>query len=325
MAPADTAPLPTQVLADSRESASSFLLRVMAANRITPWQLYSAAGRPRPRNLHDEDIRALSHATQTPAQWFEWRVSQTTRIDGELHVRLFGQVWRPGRMLRRIRQQVCPACLREHGLARWEWDLTAFCACPEHGVLLQDHCDHCHQSLGANRPSLDVCRCRHYLSHRHTTLALADPQLVNWCDWISRRLQLERSAPALPSGMASLFAGLSIDAATRVVAAFAGGARHIETGKLNSTQPWLTTSVVASVMSQGLQELASFAQAGSARCELSSQGIADLEDLVVSGLSAADRATAAWLLGRVRGRRRLRVRAVMAMAQQGDLFEEAPR
>lgn len=321
MSPADAVPLPTRVQSDPRESASSFLLRVMTANHITPWQLYSAAGRPRPRALHDEDIGALSHATQTPAQWFEWRVPQTTRIDGEVHSRLFGQSWRHGWMLRRVRQQVCPACLRDHGLARWEWDMAAFCACPEHGVVLQDHCEHCHQSLGANRPSLDVCRCRHYLSQRHAPPTLADPLLINWCEWISCRLRLDGpSRPTLPSGLAPVLAGLSIDAATRVVAAFAGGARQMETGKLNSSQPWLTTAVVARVMSQGLNTLAAFTGAGSPHCELTAQGIADLEDLAIGGLTTQERSTAAWLLRKVRGRR-LRPRAVMAMAQQGDLFE----
>lgn len=321
MSPTEAVPLPTQVQADVRESASSFLIRVMTANRITPSQLYASTGRSRPRTLQSEDIRSLSHATQTSPEWFEWRVPEPTRVDGELHSRLFGQTWRSRWMVRRVRQQVCPACLHEHGLARWQWDLTAFCVCPDHGTLLRDHCDCCQQSLVPYRPSLEVCRCRHYLSDHRTPPRLADDLLVQWCAWISGRLRHEISAaPTLPPGIASLFAGMSIDAATCVAAAFAGGKRRIETGKLNSTQPWLTTSVVAEVLSQGLHALARFVDSEPSRFALPDQGISDLEDLAIDGHTAHDRGAASWVLRRSRGRR-LRTRTVKAMAQQGDLFE----
>lgn len=53
----------------------------------------------------------------------------------------------------------CPCCLGESPLWRWEWELTLFVCCPEHGVELVEHCPRCGKKLNWRRQSLTTCDC----------------------------------------------------------------------------------------------------------------------------------------------------------------------
>lgn len=53
----------------------------------------------------------------------------------------------------------CPCCLSESPQWRWEWELTLFTSCPQHGVELIEHCPRCSKKLNWGRQSLTNCDC----------------------------------------------------------------------------------------------------------------------------------------------------------------------
>lgn len=65
----------------------------------------------------------------------------------------------------------CPACLRESGYWKAEWQLTLQIVCPEHGKLLQEHCPGCHKPLRWHGGELFHCFCGQDLRQARTPQA----------------------------------------------------------------------------------------------------------------------------------------------------------
>lgn len=314
-------PLPLTTEPDERESAVSYLLRCTAANGVSLKSLAKHLKYPIRNFVHAEDVDGLAWLTQTPPDWFRWRVQAKDNLNGRDTHQLFGQSWRPEVTFLNLRQQVCAHCLREQGFTRFEWDLAAFSACPDHGVVLQDICQHCQLGIEVNRPALDLCRCKHFFVDITKASVLAPQNVQAWCLWMGAKLSPSEGVVE-DSGLevGELLNGLTIDAATCIVIAFAGGSRELRSEKLHGTAPWVTSSAMTNLISIGLDHIGVFVQQGRVPAGVHGLYVPDLERLVLNGLTVTDRARAAWILRRARGRR-YRAAVDTALVQQQDLFE----
>lgn len=321
MLPSDLVPLPRIVLPDERESATGYLLRASLANATTLPALWGALGLGRGRAPRAEHTKMLAWCTQSPADWLSWRVPVAHRVDGQVRLDLFGQHWRLDGHLRRSRAQHCPVCLRSRKLIPFEWDLLLYCACPAHGVVLQDMCAHCGRSVDLFRPGWDVCTCRHYLVSKQLVPIVAEAATLQWCEWISHALRPDlHPPPSFATPLRQLLAGLSVDGAGRIVLAFGGGQRALATARLSASQPWLTPQAVAGVVSVGIRRLADLAESRRLPNGRPQPAVEDLIKLAAYGLTSTDRGRAAWLVERILGRLKPR-RAYRAGPHQLDLFE----
>lgn len=291
------APLPFVVTPDDAESISGFLHRVATANLVTVSSLTGALGMVNRRRMRPLDTAAIAWITHAPRAWIDWRVPARGATDGRVEWRLFGRSWGTGWSIRQVRQQVCFACLSSRGIARFEWDLACYCACPLHGTLLADHCSHCGRSIASNRATLDVCRCKHYLASSRSAPALADPLLLQWSAWIGESIR--PSAPGssrLPDFLERLIGGMSVDGASRFVVAFGGGSRALARARAEAVESWLPTRQMAAVLLAGLRNLVDWLGGERRLSRLEPIGIEDLHPMPAYGLTEVDRGRAIWLL-----------------------------
>lgn len=82
--------------------------------------------------------------------------------DGKSEYRLNGHPIGRGLTLAPLRLKapvICPACIKEKGIVDVCWDLTAFVACPVHGMRLLQRCPACNSGLTWLRPGLLTCSC----------------------------------------------------------------------------------------------------------------------------------------------------------------------
>ncbi|WP_413816725.1 TniQ family protein [Piscinibacter gummiphilus] len=322
MAPVDLQPLPVVVSPREFESASGFILRAARSNGMRTSGIHAALGLPARRTLGRSEIPLLAGLTQASPSWFEWRMPDIVWRDGYRELRLFGQAWNADWSLRRSRQQMCHECLRSEGLSQYVWDLTLYCACPDHGILLQDHCGHCGQSLQVNRPSWDVCNCRHYLVTVGSRPPAASQEVLDWCRWISHALNpAEHPSPHLPRPLANFLSGMSVDGASRILLAFAGGTRVLSSTRQHAVQPWLPTAAIAEIVHQGMRQLTAFTQTNSQSSALPVVGVEDILRMAALGHTEVDRARAAWVLRRLKGHR-APLRRHRDLDVQPDLFSD---
>lgn len=320
MQPPKYLPLMAATPPEQDESSYGFLIRIANQNQILPSNRGQILGRNFASPFADDsEVAQRAWLTQTSPDWHRWRTAYLRAVDHRQTFQLFGQGWLHRWSLRLSRQQVCCECIRTTQRAHYLWDLTACCACPQHGTVLNDICPHCHQSLSPLRPSLEICRCKRFI-WAHRSAVLADPILLGWCTWVQGSIRPECSAETLwPQPLRILFDGLSVEGATIVVLAFAGGKSTLQTAKLNSTAPWLTSEDMALHMTEGLQKLQRYLDSGAAGAYLETGGVRDLEDLATHGLNPHDRQRATWLLKRLRSRK-VRPSVLLAMQRQQELF-----
>jgi hypothetical protein len=81
------------------------------------------------------------------------------------------------RALRRKGDAICPQCLRAHAYVRVHWEHAYMVACPEHRVMLIDHCDACGERLSSHRERIEQCPCGRDLRLVQPTVA---PQAYLW-------------------------------------------------------------------------------------------------------------------------------------------------
>lgn len=322
MQPIELAPLSIVIPPDDRASAAGFLLEAALGNGMTLAGLWATLGlghRGRPRPEH---VPLLAWYTHAPASWLGWRVPLARRLDDRRVYELFGQMWHGEGALRKRRAQHCPICLRMHGPIALEWDLACVCACPEHGVVLQDHCAACGHSIELFRPSWDVCICGHYLTSAAETPVVADLAALRWCEWVAHAVHPElHDLPILPREVLRGLHGLSVDGASRIVIAFGGGQRRLDSLRLSAAQRWLTTAAVHDVVSAGMARFQEFILTRRLAGGMPALAVADLMNLAVVGLTAGDRTRAAWLIGLLNGHRVPR-RVQAAATRQMDLFAD---
>lgn len=60
--------------------------------------------------------------------------------------------------------RICPKCLEENGCCDTFWEISHACACPTHGVWLEEVCPGCSKGLAWTRGKLAECRCGYDLT-----------------------------------------------------------------------------------------------------------------------------------------------------------------
>lgn len=86
---------------------------------------------------------------------------------------------RERRLWNQRHSRYCPCCLGESPQWKWEWELTLFTSCPQHGVELIGHCLGCSKKITWGRQSLTTCDCGFSLISAETTPVLEpDRQLA---------------------------------------------------------------------------------------------------------------------------------------------------
>jgi hypothetical protein len=315
--------LPIEVQPADAESVTGYLLRLLALNGANVKEVLALHRRTHRKHLAVDDLSLFSALAGVPVPWFEHRTPRSVGQDRWMEFDLFGHRWRNDWLLRGLRQQVCPACIREHGFARMEWDLMPYTACHLHGIVLQDDCTACRNALAPDRPALEVCKCGHFLAKQREESCAAPEEILAWCSWLSGRVQAEpdsRAGHAIP-GLPSSLVGTSPDGAYRLIHAFAGGPRAFRGERMESDRPWLSTQQVGDLVSKGLQALFSLEPSHSA-VHLGTGAADGLAEQSVRGITAWDRAVAGKLLRQIRLKPRWR--NVSARFQhQLNLFEEA--
>lgn len=153
------------------ESVRSYILRGSAANRVPP------------------SIVAREVFGNTPSFPLRDAASLAVKFrSGALDVASLDGYWRPGRsrhgelrlngawidrqvIMPRTRYSVCPTCLGEAAILRYEWELSLLSACRCHGVELIDTCPNCRRPIGASKRSITSCVCGMDLRRLPTSLA----------------------------------------------------------------------------------------------------------------------------------------------------------
>lgn len=306
--------LPIQTSPSSIESASGYLLRLLAANGESIKVLQAAR--------HGDECEAFASLSGSAPDWFRHRLPAALRCDGWAEVALFGLHWREPWLLRGPRQQICPACLSQRGIAHMAWDLIPYVACHIHGVVLQDRCTHCGGAIRNDRPSLTVCDCGAILINDEERLVPASPLVVALSSRLAAGIGDEAAAGKAPIHrlVPSLY-GTSPDGAYRLVQAFSGGNEAFRTALIASRRSWLPSIDAHRLLHSGLAKLAGFV--GLEAHER--QAVADaLDDQQLGGITAWDRAAAARALTRLAKRPRRRLDALRPSWQM-DLFPEELR
>lgn len=80
---------------------------------------------------------------------------------------------------------VCPKCLEACPRTRGEWEVKAFCVCPDHGCFLIDKCQGCKQAISWDRSKVVYCRCGFDLRRADSSPATRDSMAL--CSLISSR------------------------------------------------------------------------------------------------------------------------------------------
>ncbi|WP_279537330.1 TniQ family protein [Roseateles toxinivorans] len=305
------------------ESASGYMLRLLSLNGVGVREALALCRATRRRVPQAADTDLLSGLAGISAEWFDHRTPRPYVRDQWNEVALFGFTWRDAWLLRGFRQQVCPLCIREQGIARLEWDLVAYPVCHIHGIVLQDACRICGKGLSPNRPALDVCGCGGYFAARDNETSAATPSVKAWTVWLSQQL-LADAGIAQQSGLlpfAPQLHGASPDGAYRLICAYAGGAKAFRGELILAGRPWLSSHQVSRLIAQGLDALHAAAGGAQTSIGLGSGTPYALAEQAVAGITAWDRAVASREMLRLRLGRRWR-NALPRCPSQQELFAD---
>jgi hypothetical protein len=207
---------------DERESVPSYLLRCFAANRVRPHEVYRWLGLRWTGYLEPEHVPTLATVTRSALPWLRSRVAAPVP-DAHGQLAWAGWRWRRTRCMRRAHHQLCPLCIHAEGIGRLEWELDFVPVCARHRRLLIDHCPVCGASIGWQRPSIDVCRCKRYFRPRAEDDKITLTEDVEyWLQWLIDSIRWRGSSGlALPSELAAVLPGApSPDGVWRVLHAF---------------------------------------------------------------------------------------------------------
>lgn len=312
-------------LPDDRESASGFALRMFALNNVTGAHILRMQGLRRNRSMwRYADANSLSLLTGAEEHWFEWRLPNYVCCERPgREIDIFGCRWRADYLLRSSRNQICPICLRTNRICHWAWDLSGFCVCPEHSVVLQDYCGSCGRGLPQERPSTDICSCRGYISTANNGLkSRGDIDILSiWSRWLFSSILLSQGGYCLDYGtLPWLLNGLSIDGVYRMALIFGGGVMALQREKILGAANWVTSQGTADVLGFGLRRIFELKKVDDVRNLVPPLPIRDLFDQKIRGVTGLDRAVASGLLWKLRFNVR-RMPRVGFMHEQGELFD----
>ncbi|MFG6443576.1 TniQ family protein [Roseateles sp. LKC17W] len=312
--------LPIQAPPMPFESASGYLLRVFGLNGISVKESVSHCRVARRARLLATDADLLAELVGVQADWFEHRMPIPHARDQWPGVRLFGHVWQETWLLRGIHQQICPACLDEHGVARLEWDLLAYPVCHIHARPLQDACAVCARALSPMRPALDVCDCGAYLATATKVSGDIEASVLRWCEWLSTQVLPDVLAAQAtePEAIAPQLLGTSPDGAFRLIFVFGGATKAYRGAKIQDRKTWLSSARVQQLLAHGLDALQASAEGH--RSGLDGSASRALAEQAMVGVTVWDRAAAAREIRNLKLGRRWRDSVPRHPAQQ-ELFD----
>lgn len=141
------------------ESVRSYILRGSAANRVPPSivtrEVFGNTASFPLRDAASLAVKFRSAALDVASLDGYWRAGRSRY--GEL--RLNGAWIERQVIMPRARCSVCPTCLAEAAILRYEWELSLVSACHRHGVELIDTCPNCSRPIGASKRSITSCVC----------------------------------------------------------------------------------------------------------------------------------------------------------------------
>lgn len=167
--------MPVPILPD--EAFSGWLVRAALTQGCDPlvltgelWPKWRVWTMDCDRGIPDDRLAPLSLVSGIPPERF--RASMLSSLVRNVAGRIpaLHEIWpwvRPfGRKNRRCVQgwQYCPACLMEDAkpFMRLPWRMAWHVACGRHGMMLQDHCPHCHGPVVPHRLTamdMELARC----------------------------------------------------------------------------------------------------------------------------------------------------------------------
>lgn len=165
------------------ESALGFCLRVARANGVSLPLLFKHFGLAFPLIPHIEHAQAIASFCGCDVEQLR-RVLPNHIRGGRFRRVYFGHEFSHRSLLRLGSPQICPICIRQHGYARSNWDLTYSTVCIEHRCGLADMCPQCVKPIRWNRPALEWGHCKHHLTrppktHQHIEELLQMQQVTD--------------------------------------------------------------------------------------------------------------------------------------------------
>lgn len=209
------------------ESGHGYTLRMATANFLN--------GLPAVKNMLGKTRFAVLDAEDAPtlSRWFGADPKQLARALGRTGTgsepdtyELAGATLTRSYFLNRSQPRVCARCLKESGICRLAWEISANPACSSHGHLLTAICPSCCGALRWDRPHSVQCRCGWSLQMTATEPASSEELDVS--AWIEARLG-NQAQPTPRTGLGRLFAPLGLDAGLHILGALGSFAERART------------------------------------------------------------------------------------------------
>jgi len=231
----------------------SYVLRCASKNRLSVPQLFRKIGLRWVGSIREEHVEQLGRTTLAGCDWFRNRVA-TPDDSGRWQCFWAGRQWRTPGLFYRPGCQICAPCLHKTGIARQEWDLAMFCACPIHGKALTGTCPRCNMPYCASRPCVDVCTCKRHVRSRGDEV-VASAQARELMLWVSASLHDPLGRVALPDWLGRIIPGQpSIDGLWRCIRAF--GLRPEAEPTIQSSEAEAKGRDELTILGRGLARLA---------------------------------------------------------------------
>lgn len=290
--------LPMSLQLEPAESGLGFALRTLRAHAVPFQRGMQWIDLRRDAPLDQLAVRRVAWSLNTDLQEFSARIPTVDPGSGKGWVRLGGQRFRRSVACTSHYAKVCPACLRERGIARLSWMLRATVGCVWHGYSLITRCERCCAPIGWSRPDVGTCRCG-FPFKVQPQVEPAEPLVQAWLTWVEYSLSpadvrlesLLRVAPA-PAALTRL----SVDGGFRIAEAL--GLRQSATDSIRVAKAIARQErALGSVLARGLdrlQQIAESSNAAMAVLELASHDA--LEAVAHDPGTEADGSLAWWLL-----------------------------
>lgn len=295
------------------ESGMSLLLRAFQANGVDYQDGMRWLDLDRRRGVGDPDVTLLAWALHVDAADLRERLVVLEWRGGGRWVHLGGQRLSRWIAPTTMMAKLCPACVRETGIAEMAWMTRLAPACAKHGFSLIQRCGSCDKPIRWTRPGLQVCRCGRFFKGFGAPTSCTTP-LHTWLAWVDGVLRGEvAAAQAASARLPPLLSGLSLDGAYRLIEAF-GLLESASTSVRELRHGAAPLDAVGAMLARGLARLAVFAGPDDvSRLPFEVVHLPVLQELADTPASDADGQRAAWLLdihraGRPAGIRRVGAR-----------------
>ncbi|TFW08109.1 hypothetical protein E4K72_08080 [Oxalobacteraceae bacterium OM1] len=154
--------LPFKGLPYTDEGFMGYLLRMSNMHHLRGLRwLYKTLERESILRVLPEDVPTVAAIFQVPDSILAQHFIACYADEGKLCYRVRNQTLRRLYLLRHMRPQLCPLCIRENGFSHFLWDFSFVTACTQHSCTLIDSCPRCLKRIRWSRPLLSACSCGH--------------------------------------------------------------------------------------------------------------------------------------------------------------------